>query len=130
MNIKKHITLKNICTILGVAIAMVTLLLNTYLTFMSDTIKRANAGDQSAQLFLANHYKKVGDYANSLYWYKAASVNKQTKEAGIAFNNLAFLYYNNFVPDDYSTASPTYYDTIFYCFDRSKELGNQLAAKH
>ena len=55
---------------------------------------RAKAGDTEAQVFLAHHYYEVGDYDNSIYWYKVATMDKKSKNYANSLNNLAFLYLN------------------------------------
>ena len=127
LRLKYWITIVRECfAIIGVIVAITTLLFNFFPYFMRDYTKRANAGDQNAQLYLANYYYDVGDYPNSLYWYKAASLNNGRGQ-DVAYNNLAYLYYNNFVPENFTTSNSTYYDTIYDLLNRGRELGSKTA---
>jgi len=53
--------------------------------------EKANAGVPYSQFFLANHYYEVGDFQESIYWYKLASADVTEYQAS-AYNNLGYLY--------------------------------------
>ena len=71
-------------------VSIVSIVLQFYF-IRGNQLAKANAGNINAQYFLADHYYEVGDYAESIYWFKLASSNKG-KIGAKAKNNLAVLY--------------------------------------
>ena len=54
-------------------------------------IELANAGVVDSQMFLANHYYRIGNLSESVYWYSIAS-QAEGNHQGKAINNLAYIY--------------------------------------
>lgn len=83
----------------SVIVAMMTLLFSIYPQLIwknANYFEKANAGDVYSQLFLANHYYEIGEYGESIYWYKIASTAENSKYSSVACNNLGYLYANGY----------------------------------
>ncbi len=83
-----------IISIVSVLLSIVALIAALYpqLIFGNDNLlSKANAGHAKSQMLLAEHYFEIGEYKDSIYWYKVASANKSRYQA-VACNNLGYLY--------------------------------------
>lgn len=91
-----------------------------------DYFLRAEAGDAFAQVYIADYYNELGNEADSLYWYKVAS-EFNNKYAGIACNNLAFLYWQKYkASEDVQTYLPRIYELL----KKATLIGNKAGEKN
>lgn len=107
---KRRVTFKDkvdiICKIVGafsVLISAITLITTLYPQMIpgnDNLLNKANAGHAKSQMLLAEHYFEIGEYEDSIYWFKTASAN-DGKYKAVACNNLGYLYAEGFgFPED------------------------------
>ena len=119
----------------GVLLALITLATTLYPQIVwgnQNHVNRANAGDAYSQMFLAEHYYEIGEYNDSIYWYKLASVNTQNSDyQAVACNNLGFLYAKGYGLSDYELEGIHRYAKAILLFAKAHEIdkGGSIALK-
>lgn len=107
----------------SVIVAIVTLLISMYPQLIwrnTNHFEKANAGNVYSQLFLADHYYEIGEYGESIYWYKIASTSEKSNYSYVACNNLGYLYANGYgISDNFSEE--------FYRFEKALLLFDKAA---
>lgn len=100
---------------ISVIIAVVTLAISMYPQLIwknTNYVEKANAGDVYSQMFLAEHYYEIGDYNESVYWYKIAAMADSEYQA-YAYNNLGILYAEGYgISDDVSDGYRRYEQSL------------------
>lgn len=117
-----------ICKIIGAfsvlisAIALITTLYPQSILGNDNLLNKANAGHVKSQMLLAEHYFEIGEYEDSVYWYKIASTNDGKYQAA-ACNNLGLLYANGFGLSDHEFESYYRYERAYQLFRVASDLG-------
>lgn len=107
-------------------VVVVTFILSVFpnLNFLSSNYEeKAKAGHAYSQVYLAHHYYEIGNYEESLYWYKLAA--EKGKYQAVASNNLAILYSLTEVFRVESTVED-FDKQKFECLVKSALLGNEI----
>lgn len=94
-NLEKVSHISSVFSSISVIIAALSFVSSIYpqvIWWNDNYIKKANTGDVYSQIFLANHYYEIGDYGESIYWYKIASTAEKSNYRYFAYNNLGYLY--------------------------------------
>jgi len=89
-------------------------------------IELANAGVVDSQIFLANHYYRIGNLSESVYWYSIASQTEGEHQAK-AINNLACIY---FTTENFNATRGNNYIDAMNMFKVAADLGEIDAAKN
>ena len=109
-------------------VALLTSILPQLLPWNSNQYEKANAGDVDAQMFLADHFFEIGDYNESIYWYKIAS-SEGSKYRAIACNNLGYIYATTYDTSD----EISYHDKLmkaYQSFLKAGELGLEMGREN
>lgn len=88
----------------------------------SDYLSKAKSGDTYSQMWVAKHYKEIGKYDDSIYWYINV-INSDNKYQAIAYNNLGWLYVNGFGLYECDMYDSKRYDEAFNMFYKASKLG-------
>lgn len=84
--------------IISLVLSVINFVLGTYPYLnekSDDMIAKEKAGHAESQLFLADYYYSVHDYANSVYWYRLLCNNTDNKYVATSYNNLACALMKN-----------------------------------
>ena len=89
-------------------------------------IELANAGVVDSQIFLANHYYRIGNLSESVYWYSIASQAEGEHQAK-AINNLACIYLTT---KNFNATQGNIFINAMNMFQAAADLGEIDAAKN
>lgn len=110
-------------------ISIISLLLSVFPQlnpFNDNLIEKANAGDISSQMFLADLYYEIGNTGESVQWYSIASSHTGNHQAS-AINNLAYIYLTY---DSFDITRQSNEHDAMKMFRVAAELGEVDAAKN
>lgn len=109
----------------SVLISALGLLLTLYPQLIpgnDNLVNKANAGHIKSQMLLAEHYFEIGEYADSIYWYKLACANEGKYQAS-AYNNLGYIYANGFGLSNDENDNYYIYEKAYQLFRAAHDLG-------
>ena len=124
---QRRVSRADVISVIALIVSVLTLVFSEFpqmKPFNTNYEGKANAGDDEAQMYLANYNHLIGNDDRSIYWYLILA-QKEGKYQGEALYNLAQIYIRE--EKTYLDRFPNYYDDILTILWESLDKGYDAA---